>query len=336
MNQLAFTDQIRRKVLRTMSLAFFFIVSILASFNILFNGQYLFAALEVIFALFSLYIFITSKTSGCSPRVTFSYLLFIAALILIGAYFLPISDVLFMWGLFFPTIAYLLLGSRLGFRLTLSIFAALVMVVTAKLSASELFKTGPVLINLVTSYLAIWCVAHFFEQSRAKANDSLIKLAMTDVLTGVNNRLAFSNSLEKFYGQYLLMLDLDHFKAINDQHGHDAGDKALILVAQALNEKVAANRIFRIGGEEFCVWLPEASLVSAQIAADNLRQHIGDLNFCADNQNVEITFSGGVVKFEPSMSESNLLKQADELLYNAKVTGRNKICVAADPLPVAS
>lgn len=319
------TDRIRTTVLSAVSFFFMFIVTALALFNVIYHNQYMFAALEMVFALFSLYVFVKCRQKYYSVTLVYWYLLFIASLILIGTMLLPITDVLFLWGFFFPTITYLLIGRRLGFQLSLIVFIALTAATVYRILNTGDLPLEPVLINLVTCYLGIWCVSHYFELSRAKSHDSLAKLALTDALTGCNNRLAFSRTYEAYREDFLLMIDIDDFKSINDEYGHDVGDQALKMVAQRITQEIALHRMFRIGGEEFCVWLSARNIDDALSQANDLRTYISRLPFYADDQKVVLSFSGGLVENQPALSEDELLKQADMLLYQAKQQGKDRV-----------
>ncbi|OEE35830.1 diguanylate cyclase [Vibrio genomosp. F10 str. ZF-129] len=329
-NYLDSTDRIRKTVLSSVSFAFFFIVTALAIFNVVYHSQYLFAALEMVFALFSLYMFIRCRRGQYSVVSVYWYLWFIAVLIILGTALLPITDVLFLWGFFFPTIAYLLLGGRLGFQLSLIVLVLVLSAVSYKVFGTEGLPFAPVFINFFTCYLAIWCVSHFFELSRAQANESLQKLALTDSLTGCNNRLAFTESLESHSDDYLLMLDIDDFKSINDDYGHDIGDFVLKKISQQLMKDVELNRIFRIGGEEFCVWLSASDIDSALAKADGLRDNVARLLVNIEGSMISLSFSGGLVKNKQGLSESDLLKRADRLLYKAKAQGKDQVIASSE------
>ncbi|MCL1067556.1 GGDEF domain-containing protein [Shewanella olleyana] len=255
----------------------------------------------------------------------FCYLLYIAGLILLGIYLVPVQNVLFVWIFFFPTVAYLLGGKRLGACLTFLTLLLLLTVLYIKLIGNHTIDIVNVMVNVISCYLSIWCISHYFELSRSMANDSLEKLAMTDVLTGINNRLAFTKTFTKYQSQYLLMVDLDNFKCINDKYGHDSGDRVLKLIAHSLSTEVGAKNIFRLGGEEFCIWFAAKDTNHAQAYANQLREQIADLDFQVNSEQVRLSFSGGLVKHIPGSTQSGLLSQADNLLYKAKDAGKNKI-----------
>lgn len=174
------------------------------------------------------------------------------------------------------------------------------------------------------------------EQKRFVAE--LERLATTDALTGIRNRKDFFQRLEeevdrcRRYGHIfsLAMLDLDRFKAINDQYGHPAGDTVLQAFAARISANIRNNDIFgRIGGEEFAILLPETTLKSANTMIEKLRQmtEVSDITL-ADGRRVDITVSAGVATSEDAgLDIDQIIKGADRRLYLAKNRGRN--CVVA-------
>jgi two-component system, cell cycle response regulator len=162
----------------------------------------------------------------------------------------------------------------------------------------------------------------------------LVRLATTDPLTGLLNRRACFDAARELCARAdagsplcAVMMDIDHFKRVNDQYGHDIGDRVLCGVArEAANEaKVAA----RLGGEEF-VLLIEAELANTIRIADNLRAKVAALHFKTNKGTVTTTASFGVSIWKLGDTIDTLLKRADMGLYEAKTGGRNRV-VAVDP-----
>jgi diguanylate cyclase (GGDEF)-like protein len=166
--------------------------------------------------------------------------------------------------------------------------------------------------------------------------EALERLASIDGLTGLNNRRNFlalaAGEWSRFvrYGRpmALLMVDIDLFKSVNDKFGHDAGDRVIAAVTETLQKDKRASDIGgRLGGEEFAILLPEATLDSAVVAAERLRQLVADRTIAADGRHVSVTISIGVSAGRANMSGfDELLKEADIALYEAKRAGRNRIC----------
>jgi len=162
----------------------------------------------------------------------------------------------------------------------------------------------------------------------------LTRMAMHDSLTGTWNRRWFDHWLSEEISRAerynrtlsLIMLDLDLFKAINDAHGHPAGDTVLKEVAnRCLSLIRATDTLSRFGGEEFCVLMPETASDAACGLAERLREAVADLEIIHDTQKIGITISLGVSTFSPGMNAETLLHHADESLYHAKRNGRNRV-----------
>ncbi len=122
------------------------------------------------------------------------------------------------------------------------------------------------------------------------------------------------------------MLDIDHFKYINDNYGHPVGDEVLKEFTKLLKELCPSNNISRIGGEEFCILLHNYSLSKAYDFAEKIRLAIQDNSFEIDTQTIKITVSIGISVYPDTAEDMNsLIKTADEALYKAKKFGRNRI-----------
>jgi diguanylate cyclase (GGDEF)-like protein len=166
--------------------------------------------------------------------------------------------------------------------------------------------------------------------------DTLEEIASIDGLTRLYNRRHFLELAENEWARFrrygrtfaMLVIDVDHFKSINDRYGHDIGDRALVAVADALRSKKRASDIVgRLGGEEFALLLPEMSLDSAYAAADRLRIAVADTTITAEEGTISVTVSVGVSITDDGMDGiAELLKEADVALYDAKRTGRNRVC----------
>jgi two-component system cell cycle response regulator len=166
------------------------------------------------------------------------------------------------------------------------------------------------------------------------------RLATTDGLTGLINRRAFVQELKREIDRAsrtgsptsLLLLDLDHFKTINDTHGHGAGDAVLVAVAKTLQkESRAYDLVGRWGGEEFIVALPSTGEDRALIVAERLREAIAKLKVTShDGTAVTLSASIGAAQLAPNAeSLDQLVDRADRAMYRAKVGGRNRVCKAA-------
>lgn len=170
------------------------------------------------------------------------------------------------------------------------------------------------------------------------ANARLTQLAMSDPLTGAHNRRYFLDALKKEldrvqryrHPSILMVFDIDHFKCINDNHGHDVGDKVIIEMVRISSTILRKNDIFsRFGGEEFTILLPETPLTEAEQIANRLCEQIARAAIETPEQQLSFTVSCGVTQLrEDDKSPDTILKRADIALYQAKQSGRNKVIVA--------
>jgi two-component system, cell cycle response regulator len=169
----------------------------------------------------------------------------------------------------------------------------------------------------------------------AQYHVAITHMAVTDGLTNLCNRkqvdtlLAEEVRRAQRYRRELsiLMLDVDHFKRINDTHGHLAGDGILTRLAVLLQQHLRPDdTLGRYGGDEFCMILPETSLSNAAYIAESLRAVVSDRPFAAERTTLSVTVSIGAAELQPSMQYSDLYRSADAMLYRAKQLGRNRVC----------
>lgn len=181
-----------------------------------------------------------------------------------------------------------------------------------------------------TTFFLFWLADSIAEQSES----DIEKMAMTDPLTKLPNRRAFEVVLKQEIAQSirnaeplaLAMLDIDHFKKINDSYGHDVGDEVLRYVAQILmNSTRSGNMIARIGGEEFCMLLHNTSLTDAVEVAERTRRLIEEGAHIHNGQELRFTISAGVNLIDLQQPIERAYKISDEALYRAKKNGRNRV-----------
>ncbi len=178
-------------------------------------------------------------------------------------------------------------------------------------------------------------------RSLAEAHAALAERARRDGMTGVLNREGFFQSLQGTgplaAAGVLLIIDVDHFKSINDRFGHPAGDRALKLASEAISSCTRAmDFVGRIGGEEFAVFLAGASDEEAVAVAERIREKVAAIRIDLDNgESIGMTVSIGGATGGPGQILAGLLKLADQRLYEAKRQGRNRTLVNEDATRVA-
>jgi two-component system cell cycle response regulator len=176
--------------------------------------------------------------------------------------------------------------------------------------------------------------AYDFEEA-IRRQDEMRQLAETDPLTGLYNRRAFRDKLERELDRAeryqtvvsCLMLDIDHFKRLNDSYGHDLGDRVLVQLAELLKrEQRAMDVLARLGGEEFVVLLPETGIRGARIFAERILRRVSSTVFGDARQEAHITVSIGISSFPDDRitDGDSLLRAADTNLLRAKTDGRNR------------
>lgn len=172
----------------------------------------------------------------------------------------------------------------------------------------------------------------------AIAHKELMAIAATDGLTSLLNRRAFAEMVDSYFQRAqeamipkhgaLLVIDVDHFKTINDKFGHDIGDDALKLIATTIASAVReADLVGRLGGEEFCVFIPGQSPENIWTLAERIRSAVYEAAFVARGQRHTLSISVGGVFFDSAATFSDLYREADERLYYAKRAGRNRVAL---------
>jgi len=174
----------------------------------------------------------------------------------------------------------------------------------------------------------------FMQMCKMRAEAEVMQQAMTDGLTGLANRRALDSSLDAALAQgarsaqpfSVVMVDVDHFKAVNDRFGHRSGDASLAAFAQRLRRGLRAQDLaFRYGGEEFCVLLPGTDATGAKALAERLHQQVA---LAAQDGMPAQTASLGVAVWQAGDTADDLLGRADQALYRAKAQGRDRVEMA--------
>jgi diguanylate cyclase (GGDEF)-like protein len=209
-----------------------------------------------------------------------------------------------------------------------------VMNVTDKLSEMKIFTETDL------RYLSLLAHQTVAQIENIRLCETLGSLAITDSLTGVFNHRYFQEQLtveimraERYkHPVSLMIIDIDFFKSYNDQFGHLEGDRVLKHIAWVIKENVRqVDIICRYGGDEFVVILPYTDIKGAAAAADKIRRSVGKLELVGKNvrKEVHLSISGGLTTYHQGMKKDEMIARADQALYEAKESGKNKIGVKA-------
>jgi diguanylate cyclase (GGDEF)-like protein len=214
--------------------------------------------------------------------------------------------------------------------------------VTLSVLGRPILLLVPKLLNLASASLVLtilllrWLPAAVRERQTAERTAEVLReIATRDGMTGLFNRDQFLTLGEaewarsRRYGRPLsmLMLDIDQFKSVNDQHGHDVGDRVITQIAKICRDCTREVDIAaRLGGEEFAILMPETELSDARLLAERLRKTVCGSKILVDHTQLQITVSIGVGQAVDLDNFSALIKATDRGLYDAKRSGRNRVC----------
>ncbi len=225
----------------------------------------------------------------------------------------------------------LVLGIFFIFEHVLALVFGIAVVLLASLAAIIGQVDNAVLLRLTVSLLLCVGLSFIFANQVAQQRRQLVKLAVTDGLTQCYNRTELSRVLRNMtamnhrYRQTasIIMIDLDRFKPINDSLGHLVGDQILLEFAELLSSRLRrTDALFRYGGEEFVVLLPETPLDKAKLVAESLREAVEKHRFAGVSR---ITMSAGVTELQADEEWGKWLDRSDTLMYRAKRAGRNRV-----------
>jgi two-component system cell cycle response regulator len=180
----------------------------------------------------------------------------------------------------------------------------------------------------------------YLDHLRVRLEES-VEMAILDPLTGLHNRRYMASHLATLFDDAsrrgkplsVLLIDIDHFKAVNDSHGHDAGDAVLREFATRIRRDTRGiDLACRLGGEEFVIVMPETDMAVATIVAERLRRRIASEPFAIaqGTKTIEVTISIGIATLDTADDNAaTILKRADQALYRAKRDGRNRVVADA-------
>lgn len=252
---------------------------------------------------------------------------------------------IFVWMFLIPLLSHLLLGQRLGLWFALFFLGLGALIYFTRMHAEEALMEPAAIANVVICLLTVLMLSHVYESGREQVEQRLQRLATTDQLTGLPNRAAMQDALQRKCLEAereqrvfsIALLDLDRFKQINDQYGHEAGDWVLVSFAQTLQRVLRGSDLSgRWGGEEFLVLLSGTGPESADVVVEKLRRATAAMEMNAGSQQLAVTVSIGVASFPADGSEVNeLLAVADRRLYLAKAGGRDQVIGAGQEIATA-
>lgn len=252
--------------------------------------------------------------------------------------FVPFDELRAFWFAINVAGVFVLLGRLTGWLITV---ASVILVVTINplsnapysINALTTFGLGILYLGLFFHFYAARSIS-YFERMR-QANHTLARMASHDALTEVLNARAYYETCEHLISSQersktpfsVLFIDLDHFKAINDTHGHAAGDIVLKTIARELLANIRKGDILgRVGGEEFSIFLPDTGPESAQSVAEKLRRAVEALSIHHGRVTLHITASLGIASYEGSHQTIQAIQRnADAAMYAAKAAGRNRV-----------
>lgn len=331
-------DSHRRSIMRLLFAVTGSALVVFACLQIL-NGFWWVGAAELVASVILFFGVWRLKTTPNLQQWIYAYLVTLFSFFLVIMLLPQASVSAFVWILMIPVLAYLLLGKHEGMILSVPF-----MVVGGVVYFLHLGNVGSpqVLIDLLNMVLAaalMLAFIHVYEIRREEAEQRLVDMAQTDALTGLANRNNFQNTLNRIIaesdrsgsGFALVIMDIDHFKMVNDTLGHDAGDQVLKYIGQCLTERLrATDFVGRLGGEEFGLILRDAKPSDAFELMDELRQRIAGRELAYGEANIRVTASFGIAQWpEHGREAEGLFRMADHGLYRGKRAGRNCI-VGAD------
>ena len=255
--------------------------------------------------------------------------------------FVPQDEFRIIWFYLLIFVAYMINGKMSGIFYTI---ASITIILSAnffvELQLSQVAINSGILGLVIGSFLSHVYTNKItqYEHSLKQQNSTLSVLASTDYLTGVMNKRMFSEISERYFqtaqkdnfSLTLLLLDLDHFKKINDTYGHQVGDKLLIQFVKTIKNTLAKSDIFaRIGGEEFAILLSQIDKDDAYNLAETIRKEVENISIRYKGQNIFVKTSIGITQNSPTdNSFDDIFSRSDMALYKAKKEGRNRTCCA--------
>ncbi len=318
--------------------ALFAILNILA-------GSYVLAIVEIMMGAYAVFVYRAIRHIRHLERWIIAYAIPFFTAMMFAMTTSKASPTVHAWVLLIPIISHLLMGRKLGLAVSLfyMTIAAIIFLLRHQ-DNPDMMQALPIT-NIAVISLCILVFSHVYEVTREKSERELMMIAQTDPLTGLANRARLSDIFEREKHRArrynspisVLVLDLDHFKAVNDDHGHETGDLALQHVAGIFRDCLRATDLpARLGGEEFGVLLSNTNSIQALEVAEKIRIAVASSPLAINDTVIRLTLSGGIAEYGiDGDTLRELVREADSRLYAAKDAGRNRI-IPALPLPEAT
>lgn len=299
------------------------------------NGAWALAGVEWGMGVYSAFLVYAAVHTRNLERWILAYIFpFLTAMMIAIA--TPTATVtVFGWVLLIPLIGHLLLGRRAGLAISLFFVGVATVIFLVRFMGDSVMMDPRSIANMIVLTTCITVFSHVYEVSRERSEIQLLHMAQTDFLTGLPNRSRIKVFFEREKSRAsreqqplsLLVIDLDHFKQVNDRFGHEAGDRALVFFADLLQHRLRATDLAgRLGGEEFGVILVNTTTDTAIQVAEDLRQALAEAHVEHEGKAIPLSLSVGVAELEvDGNSLQDLLATADQRLYQAKGLGRNQV-----------
>lgn len=313
------------------------IVLLFCLFNVFILNQFTIGGIDATFGLLNLYFFRQAQLEKTQKWHQYMLAFSLAAVVMYPFYFADLRAGSIYWLLALPPLYCLLVGPKLGFAYTIVLSIPALSILFIK-SDAENFIPYRSILNFGFAYFLSYAICHLYENQHAKSSRLLEKMAFQDPLTGAQNRHAlklffdsFNNApvdpfnKEKREEARLLIIDIDYFKSVNDEFGHDVGDSVLTEMTGLLHHLMDQEHVYRIGGEEFLITLENYTQPQAYDFAETIRKHVAKNVFHTHKQNISITVSIGIAQLKKGQSFRDFLRAADKNLYSAKNKGRNLV-----------
>jgi len=306
------------------------------------RGAFILASAEIVMAAVSALLLWIVRRTDKLRLWTLAYLIPFLCVMMLAMTTPRAASTICVWILLIPVITHLLLGRWLGLLLSVLFMSTGLVLYLRRVMLEEHSIDPTSLANVTVCGLAILALSHVFEWSRERSETALRRMATTDALTGLSNRGEFEKRFQRECeraqrnGQSLalLLVDLDHFKQINDAHGHGCGDTVLQAVARTLRGCVRpTDSACRLGGEEFAVLLTDITHADALAIAERIRQAIQQTSIHYRDYEIRVTASIGLAELGLDGHDLEAIyRVADIRLYESKAAGRNRVSAGA-PLP---